>query len=55
MRLPLLHQKSGLSRGVASSGVEINTFMFRFSLSSGLSRGSGLLLGWPLKKGSTVY
>ena len=38
-----------------SSGVEINTFMFRFTLSSGLSRGAGLSSGWPLKRGSTVY
>ena len=38
VRPPLLCQKCGLTRGVAvSSGVEINTFMFRFTLSSGLS------------------
>ena len=43
VRPPLLHQKSGLLRGGGlSSGVEINTFMFRFTLSSGLSRGGGL-------------
>ena len=46
---PLLHQKSGLS-----SGVEINTLIFRFTLSSGLSRGGGLSSEWPLKRGSTV-
>ena len=28
--------------------------MFRFSLSCGLSKGSGLSSGWPLKRGSTV-
>ena len=28
--------------------------MFRFTLSSGLSRGSGLSSRWPLKRGSTV-
>ena len=37
----LLHQKSGLSRGVASLQ-EINTFLFRFTLSSGLSGEVGL-------------
>ena len=41
-------------RGGLSSAVEINTFMLRFTLSSGLSRGVGLLSGWPLKRGSTV-
>ena len=41
-------------RGGLSSGVEINTFMFRLTLSSGLSRGVGLSSGWPLKRGSTV-
>ena len=45
----LFYQKSGLS-----SGVEINTFMFRYTLSSDLSRGGRLSLGWPLKMGSTV-
>ena len=38
-----------------SSGVEINTFMFRFTLSSGHSKGGGLSSGWPLKRGSTVF
>ena len=28
--------------------------MFRFTLSSGLSRGGGLSSGWPLKRGSTI-
>ena len=30
-----------------TSDVEINTFMFRFTLSTGFSRGVGLLSGWP--------
>ena len=34
-------------RSGLSLGVEINTFMFRFTLSSGLYRGVGLLSGWP--------
>ena len=42
-------------RGGLLSMEEINTFMFRFTLSSGLSRGVGLLSEWPLKRGSTVY
>ena len=42
-------------KGVASCRVEINTFMFRFTLSSGPSRGGGLSSGWPLKRGFTVY
>ena len=56
LRPALLQQKNGLSRGVAStmSGVEIDTFMFIYTLSSGLSRGGGILSGWPLKRGSTV-
>ena len=37
-------------RGGLSSEVEINTFLFRFTLSSGLFRGTV----WPLKRGSTV-
>ena len=41
-------------RGGFSSGVELNTFMFRFTLSVGLSRGVSLSSGWPLKRGSTV-
>ena len=41
-------------RGGLSTGVEINTFMFRFTLSSGLSRGGGLSSGLPLKRGSNV-
>ena len=38
-----------------SSSVEIYTFMFRFTLPRGLSRGVGLTSRWPLKRGSTVY
>ena len=41
-------------RGGLSSGVEINTFMFRFTVSIGLSRGVGLSSGWPHKRGFTV-
>ena len=41
-------EKWHLKRGGLSSGVEINTFMLRFTLSSGLSRGGGLSSGWPL-------
>ena len=54
VRPPLYHLKSGLLRGGISSGVEINIFMFRFTVSSGLSRGVGLSSGWPLKRGSNV-
>ena len=42
------------NRGDLSSGVEIKTFMFRFTLSSGLSRGGGLSSVWPLKRGSIL-
>ena len=35
-------------RGDLSSGIKFNKFMFRFTLSSGLSS------GWPQKRGSTV-
>ena len=52
---PFAHKKWPFKRGGLSSGVEINTFMFRFTLSSGLSRGGSLSSGWPLKRGSTVY
>ena len=40
-------EKWPFKRGGLSS-VEINTFMFRFTLSSGLSRGGGLSKGVPL-------
>ena len=51
---PFASAKWPFKRGGLSSGVEIKTFMFRFSSSSGLSRGGGLSSGWPLKRGSTV-
>ena len=51
---PFASEKWPFKRGGLLSGVEINTFMFRFTLSSGLSRGSGLSSGRPLKRGSTV-
>ena len=38
-----------------SSGVEINAFMFRFTLCRVLSRGGDLSSEWPLKRGSSVY
>ena len=47
---PFASEKWPFKRGGLSSGVENNTFMFRFTLSSGLSR-----QGWPLIRGSTVY
>ena len=51
---PFASEKWPFKKGGLSSGVEINTFMFRFTLSSGLFRGGGLSSGWPLKRGSTV-
>ena len=51
---PFASEKWPFKRGGLSSGVEIYTFMFRFTLSSGLSRGGGLSSRWPLKRGSTV-
>ena len=51
---PFASEQWPFKRGGLSSGVEINTFMLRFILSSGLSRGVGLSPGWPLKRGSTV-
>ena len=48
---PFAQEKWPFKRGGLSSGVEINTFMFRFTLSCGLSRGGGLSSGWPLKSG----
>ena len=51
---PFTSEKWPFKRGGLSSGVEINTFMFRFTLSSGLSRGGSLSSGWPLKRGSTL-
>ena len=51
---PFLCQKCGLSRGVVTLGVEINTFMIRCVSSNGLSKGVGLSSGWPLKRGYTL-
>ena len=51
---PFAPEKWPFKRVGLSSGVKSNTFMFRFTLSSGLSRGGGLSSGWPLKRGSTV-
>ena len=49
---PYVSEKWPYKRGGLSSGVKINTFMFRFTLSSGLSRGSdetrGISTGVPL-------
>ena len=52
---PFASEKCLFKTGGPSSGVEISTFLFRFSSSSGLSRESGLSSGWPLKRGSTVH
>ena len=43
---PFESERCPFKRGGLSSGVEINTFMLRFTLSSGLSRGGGLLSGF---------
>ena len=51
---PFAPEKWPFKRGGLLSGVEIYTFMFRFTVSSGLSRGVGLSSGWPLKRSSTV-
>ena len=51
---PFPPEKWLFKRGGISSGVEINIFMFRFTVSSDLSRGVGPSSGWPLKRGSTV-
>ena len=45
---PFTSEKWPFKRGGLSSGVEINTFKFRFTI-------SGLSPGWPLKRGSTVF
>ena len=42
---PFASEKWPFKRGGLLSGVEINTFMFRFTSSSGLSRGGGLSSG----------
>ena len=51
---PIAPEKWPFKSSGLSSGVKINTFMYRFTLSSGISRGGGLSSGWPLKRGSTV-
>ena len=51
---PFAQEKGPFKRDGLLSGVKINTFMFRSTLSSDLSRGGGLSSGWPLKRGSTV-
>ena len=51
---PFAPEKWPFKRGGLSSEVKINIFMFRFTVSSDLSRGVGLSSGWPLKRGSTV-
>ena len=52
---PFASEKWPFKRGGLSSGVEINTFLFRFTLSSGLSRGGGLSSGWPLNIGVPLH
>ena len=52
--IPFASENWPFKSGGLSSGVEINIFMFGFTLSSGLSRGGGLWSGWSLKWGSTV-
>ena len=52
---PLASEKWPFKSGGLSSGVRINTIMFRFTLSSGVSTGGGLSSGWHLKRGFTVY
>ena len=52
---PFVPEKWPFKRGSLSSRVKINTFMFRFTVSSGLSRGVDLSSGLSLKRGSTVY
>ena len=51
---PFASEKWPFKRVDLLPGVEINTFMFKFILSSGLSRGCGIPSGWPLKRGSIV-
>ena len=52
---PFCTRKVVFQEGWPLIRVKINTFMFRFTLSSDLSRGGGLLSGWFVKRGSTVY
>ena len=51
---PFAPEKWPFKRGGLSSGVEFNTFMFRFTLSDGLCIGVDLSSRWPLKKDFTV-
>ena len=53
--LPYAAEMWPSKRGGLLSGVEINTYMFTFTLSSGLSRGVSHSSGWPLKRGSTIF
>ena len=48
---PFASEKWPFKRGGLSSGVKNNTLMFRFSLLSGLSRGSGLFVRVASQKG----
>ena len=52
---PFCTRKVAFQQGWPLVRDEINTFMFRFIVSHGLSRGVGLLLRWPFKRCSTVY
>ena len=52
---PFASEKWSFKRGGSSSGVKINTFMSRFTLSRDLSRGGGLSSVWPLKRCSIIY
>ena len=45
VRPPFVSDLWPFKRGGLSSEVEINTFLFRFTLSRGLFRGAGLLSG----------
>ena len=45
---PFASEKWPFKRGGLLSGVEINTFMFTFTLINGLSRAAGLSKGVPL-------
>ena len=52
---PFASEKWPFKRGGLSSGVDINTFMFKFTLPSGLYRGGCLSSGWLFKRGLTVH
>ena len=51
---PFAPEKWPFKKGGLSSGIEISTFMFRFTVSSGLSRG-GALIKSGLSKGVSLY